>query len=524
MGLAGGQCHSLALRADGTVAAWGWGLTNTDSYPNYGQALVPAGLSNAVAVAAGDTHSLALRADGTVLAWGDNSYGQTNVPAGLSNVVALAASSAHSLALKSDGTLVGWGAGANNTGIFPNYGQAQAPAGLSNIAAIAAGGFHSLVLRADGTVLAWGDNTYGATSVPAGLSNVVAVAGGNTHSLALKSDGTVVAWGYNYYGETNVPLGLANGVAIAAGTDHNLLLENDGRPALTVQPFSQVASAGATVRFLALAAGLPPLSYQWQRNGTSLAGATLNSLTLNNVQWSDAGAYTLLVSNQHGSAASSVATLTVKAPPALTNQLANLIIASGGNASFAVFPIGTGPFTYQWQFNGTNLPGATAAILDLTNTPTAGAGVYTVRITGPYGTASASALLTVGTTLGVVQNARQMILNWTGPWALQSAANANGPYADIPGAASPFTNLMSAAPKQFFRLRCTVTNALTVMGASRGGFAVGAAGVPGYNYALEVSTNLVNWTAIQTNPVPFQFIDVNASNYPVRFYRTVLVP
>jgi hypothetical protein len=213
----------------------------------------------------------------------------------------------------------------------------------------------------------------------------------------------------------------------------------------------------------------------------------------------------------------------VMVPPSVTNGLCNLTVAAGGNASFGVSADGSGPLTYQWQCNGTNIPGATASLLCITNTPTAGAGVYTVLITGPGGTTSASALLTVGTTLGVVQNARQVILNWAGPWALQSAANANGPYADVPGAASPFTNLMSAAPERFFRLRSTAANALTAIGSSPGGFVLGASGVPGYNYAVEASTNLINWTAIQTNPVPFQFIDVNASNYPMRFYRTVLV-
>jgi len=46
----------------------------------------PAGLSNVVAIGAGDFHSLALRADGAIVAWGDNNYGQTNVPVGLNNV------------------------------------------------------------------------------------------------------------------------------------------------------------------------------------------------------------------------------------------------------------------------------------------------------------------------------------------------------------------------------------------------------------------------------------------------------
>jgi hypothetical protein len=85
-----GFVHSLALKADGTVVAWGAGTTNDGSQSvNYGQAIVPAGLSNVVAVVAGVVHSVALKADGTVVVWGDNQYGETNVPAGLDNVVAL---------------------------------------------------------------------------------------------------------------------------------------------------------------------------------------------------------------------------------------------------------------------------------------------------------------------------------------------------------------------------------------------------------------------------------------------------
>ena len=60
---------------------------------------MPAGLSNAVAIAANNLDSLALKSDGTVLAWGYNSLGQTNVPGGLSNVIAMAVGSSHCLAL-----------------------------------------------------------------------------------------------------------------------------------------------------------------------------------------------------------------------------------------------------------------------------------------------------------------------------------------------------------------------------------------------------------------------------------------
>ena len=106
--IATGGYHTLVVKSDGTVWAWG--------YNGYGQTNVPAGLTNVVAIAAGGFHALALRADGTVIAWGTNSYGQTNVPIGLSNVVAVAAGQWNSMALKADGTVVAWGAGTTNAG------------------------------------------------------------------------------------------------------------------------------------------------------------------------------------------------------------------------------------------------------------------------------------------------------------------------------------------------------------------------------------------------------------------------
>ncbi len=117
---AGGELciYSLALKSDGTVLGWGdnhlgqaTGVPTTNSpYAATGQVMV-AGmvLSNVVAVAAGDSHGLALRGNGTVAAWGNNRCGQTDVPDGLTNVVGIAAGNAHSLALKADGTVVGWG-------------------------------------------------------------------------------------------------------------------------------------------------------------------------------------------------------------------------------------------------------------------------------------------------------------------------------------------------------------------------------------------------------------------------------
>ena len=211
--IAAGGYHSLALKSDGTVAAWG--------YNEYGQSTVPAGLSDVVAISGGVAYSLALKSDGTVAAWGRDNHDQSTVPSGLADVVAISAGGYHSLALKSDGTVVAWGS--NSFG-----GPSTVPAGLSGVVAISAGCYHSLALKWDGTVVAWGYDKYGQSTVPAGLSGVVAISAGYLHSLALKSDGSVVAWGNNDAGQRTVPSGLSGVVAIAAGRDHSLALKSDG--------------------------------------------------------------------------------------------------------------------------------------------------------------------------------------------------------------------------------------------------------------------------------------------------------
>lgn len=185
----------------------------------YGQLNAPTGIGKIKAISA-STHNLAIKADGTVAAWGLNDRGQCNVPAGLSNVKAVRAATGSSVALKNDGTVVVWG---NN-----QSGQMNVPAGLSGVKDIAVGNNYVAAVKSDGTVVAWGRNPSGELNIPAGLSNVVALAGGPAHVVALKADGTVVAWGYNGYGSCNVPAGLSNVKAIAAAGDAGLALKTDG--------------------------------------------------------------------------------------------------------------------------------------------------------------------------------------------------------------------------------------------------------------------------------------------------------
>jgi alpha-tubulin suppressor-like RCC1 family protein len=268
LNLAAGQYHSLAVKPDGTVWAWGYNGggqlgDNTTVYKN-----VPvqvSGLSYGTAVAAGNSHSLAVKTDGTVWAWGangngqlgDNSTVQKNVPvkvSGLSGVTVIAAGQNHSLAVKTDGTVWAWGAnwyGALGDNTTVNKNTPVKVSGLSDVTAVAAGQNHSLAVKTDGTVWAWGLNEYGQlgdnTTVRkitpvqvSGLSNVIAVAAGYSHSLAVKTNGTVWAWGYNWDGQLGnntryyhkyTPIqvsGLSNVTVIAAGQNHSLAVKTDG--------------------------------------------------------------------------------------------------------------------------------------------------------------------------------------------------------------------------------------------------------------------------------------------------------
>jgi sugar lactone lactonase YvrE len=96
------------------------------------------------------------------------------------------------------------------------------------------------------------------------------------------------------------------------------------------------------------------LNYQWYFNSNSMSAATNAIFTLINAQTNNAGSYYAVVSNPAGSVTSSNAVLTVL-PFLITTQPTNQTVVRGGTAIFGVVVSGTGPFTYQWQLNGTNL-------------------------------------------------------------------------------------------------------------------------------------------------------------------------
>lgn len=262
--------HTLTLKQDGTVWAWGLneygqlGIGSAEIVDHSVPIAVP-GISGVTDISASPFHTVALKQDGTVWAWGSNLAGQlgdgTNTDRttpmqteGLAGVAAVGAGGFFSLALKQDGTVWAWG--------YNDYGQLgdgtnvnrSTPARVQGLSgtfiAIAAGNNFALAVRQDGTVWAWGANSYGQLgdgtttnrNMPvqvAGIGGVAAVSAGIGHSVALKTDGTVWAWGYNFYGQLGdasetdryTPVqaqGLAGATGVSAGLSHTIAVISDG--------------------------------------------------------------------------------------------------------------------------------------------------------------------------------------------------------------------------------------------------------------------------------------------------------
>jgi hypothetical protein len=158
------------------------------------------------------------------------------------------------------------------------------------------------------------------------------------------------------------------------------VLTVDAAAAITVQPMSQSVVAGNDPTFTVVATGIPVPTYQWALNTTPIVGATKASLTLVNVKAANAGTYTVTVTNTGGSVVSTGAILTVDVPPSITTQPTSRTVSPGAHTTFTVVAAGSQTLTYQWYFDGTLIPGATASTYTVTNAQPANAGDYAVTV------------------------------------------------------------------------------------------------------------------------------------------------
>lgn len=407
--IAAGAQSAVALKADGTV------LTLV------GNAVSPPGLTNVVAVSAG-SGILALKANGTVVPYGGWPSYWTNQISSLTNIVAVSAGYEEWLALRADGTITGQGFYA-------------IPPGLSNIESIASscGNDHhlSMALSEDGTVAGWGFNFYSGQqpTVPPGLSNVVSIAAGGGQNLALVGGGpprltspllaraariggsvffrvqATGAWPLRYQwrcnGEdipdaTNSILTIADVQPNHAGAYSVRIVNNAGSiesPTaqlrvgsilISTPPQEGLTFAGGTAAFAVVAEGSNPLSYQWQHDGQDIVGETNSVLSLTNVQFAQAGDYSVTVSNEFGQVTTTAVPLTVQ-PLLIVSQPKDEVTYLGGPARFEVVVQGQEPLSYWWYRNGKPIPNVTGNSLCLSNANRNLASDYTVAVSNSFG-------------------------------------------------------------------------------------------------------------------------------------------
>jgi hypothetical protein len=252
-------------------------------------------------------------------------------------------------------------------------------------------------------------------------------------------------------------------------------------PSLVTQPSSQTITAGQTGTFSVTATGTTPLSYQWQKNGTAISGATSASYTTPAETTADSGAqFSVVVSNSAGSLTSNSAILTVNpapVPPSFVSQPTSQSITAGQTATFSVTASGTAPLSYQWQKNGSAISGATSASYTTpTETTSDSAAQFNVVVRNSAGSATSNvATLTVNaatpgaltpnvTSLGfgnvMVNNSSLLGVNFTNSGSVNITVSS----VTISGAgftASGISNGQIVTPGQVVTLNVTFAPAAT---------------------------------------------------------------
>ena len=209
-----------------------------------------------------------------------------------------------------------------------------------------------------------GTNLPGATANPLVLTNIV-----------ISDNGVYALRVTNYLGSV---------------TSSNATLLAGNPPAFAAQPASVLTLAGPTRLLSATVAGDSPMSYQWRLNGTNVAGARTNTLTLASAALSQAGNYTVFVTNLAGTATSSVAVVEVVAP------LTNIMILAGQSTNVSLTCAGGAALTYQWSWLGGPLTGTTTgSSLSLTNLKVSQSGNYRAVVTSAFGVLTNTATVTI---------------------------------------------------------------------------------------------------------------------------------
>lgn len=231
-------------------------------------------------------------------------------------------------------------------------------------------------------------------------------------------------------------------------------------PFFVAHPTSQTVTAGVNVAFSAIAGGSVPMGYQWQFNGTTIKGATSSALALTNIQFSQSGSYSVVVTNAAGAALSSNAVLTVNYPPAPLRILSTNA-AAGGSVTVPVVIVANGNeyalgFSLAFDMAKLTYAGATvgagAAGADLIlNTSLINSGKLGLSVVMPSGTA-----LSPGTQQLAQVNFVVAVLT--------NAATATNSFGDQPTSRQVWDGQLNPQAAAYFNGTVTITAATAFEG------------------------------------------------------------
>jgi hypothetical protein len=284
-------------------------------------------------------------------------------------------------------------------------------------------------------------------------------------------------------GNANYTLQLT-GVGGATGIGMIEIAQLDNRaasfaPALLIPPYPVASAAGGNVALTALAIGRPAPAYQWRKDASPIAGATAPTLALTNVQPSQAGSYSVVLSNAAGITTSTEYVVTVTGgsggvAPNITLQPVAQSVAAGGSVTFSVVATGTTPLLYQWFRDGLPVSDGGNATLTLTNVQPVSGGAYTVRVTNAQGavTSAPARLVVITQSTGFVAPTIltppvAQTVQPGGAMTLTVVASGRAPLSyqwqrngtDISGATTPTYTLSAAQAADAGSYVCVVSNA-----------------------------------------------------------------